>query len=56
MAAPSKPLVLITGITGRLGSALIERLGGDYRIAGLDVKAADDAVPVFACDLSQARA
>ena len=41
MAAPSKPLVLITGMAGRLGTALVERLRGDYRVAGFDVKASD---------------
>jgi nucleoside-diphosphate-sugar epimerase/uncharacterized membrane protein len=52
MAAPNKPLVLITGIAGRLGTALVERLGEGYRIAGFDIEAEDGPVEVYACDLS----
>jgi nucleoside-diphosphate-sugar epimerase/uncharacterized membrane protein len=43
---------LITGMAGRLGTALVERLRGEYRVAGFDVKASDGPVPIFACDLS----
>ncbi|MDF1726488.1 MAG: NAD-dependent epimerase/dehydratase family protein [Sulfitobacter sp.] len=43
-----KPLVVITGASGSIGSALAERLMGDYRVLGLDQEGADDAAP---CDM-----
>ncbi|MBV7409512.1 NAD-dependent epimerase/dehydratase family protein [Maritimibacter sp. DP1N21-5] len=36
-----KPLVVVTGAAGNLGSALIRRLSDRYRIAGLDLEASD---------------
>lgn len=44
--ATTKPIVLITGAAGRIGTALTEALKSDYHVIGLDIveaKAADDS-------------
>lgn len=46
-----KPLVVITGAAGSLGSALTQRLSGDYRVVGLDLEASED---IFAFDITDA--
>lgn len=52
MAQRRKPLVLITGAAGRIGSKLAEHLRADYRLVGLDRVTASDAMPIIGCDLS----
>lgn len=50
-----KPLVLITGASGLIGSRLARVLASEYRVVGLDVKPPDDAADDFAfveCDLT----
>jgi nucleoside-diphosphate-sugar epimerase len=49
-----KPLVLITGSSGLIGSRLIEALVGDFRVVGLDLKPPrDQLVDFIECDLTQ---
>src|SRR5688500_288289 len=52
MAPRRKPLVLITGASGRIGSKLIERLGADYRVAAFDVRPAE-GVDFYTADISK---
>lgn len=48
----ARPVVLITGAAGNLGRTLAGALAADYRIAGLDIAAADADYPIFAADFS----
>ena len=50
--ADTRPIVLITGATGNLGSSLGKALGRNYRIAGLDRKAQETHFPVFEADFT----
>lgn len=51
-----KPVVLVTGVSGLIGSAFVEDLAKDYRIVGLDVAKPDprveDSLDWFECDLT----
>ncbi|WP_281982804.1 vitamin K epoxide reductase family protein [Thalassorhabdomicrobium marinisediminis] len=47
---PQKPVVLITGASGNLGSALTQRLAETYRVIGLDREEGED---VFAFDITE---
>jgi nucleoside-diphosphate-sugar epimerase len=50
----SKPLVLITGSSGLIGSRLIEAVIGDFRVVGLDMKPPRDRLADFIeCDLTR---
>src|SRR5918999_2636000 len=53
-AVPSaaKPLVLITGAAGDIGSALAEALGDDYALVGLDRPGKTASVPLIPADLT----
>ena len=51
-AADTRPIVLITGATGKLGRSLGQALGRDYRIVGLDLKAEGADFPVFEADFT----
>src|SRR5687768_7267544 len=53
MPGRTKPLVLITGASGRIGVKLIDELSPHYRLVGLDLKAAKvGRTPILACDLT----
>jgi nucleoside-diphosphate-sugar epimerase/uncharacterized membrane protein len=52
MAQRRKPLVLITGASGRIGSKLIERLRAGYRIAAFDIRPAE-GVDFYNADISK---
>src|SRR5687767_2286551 len=52
MTAADKPLVLITGAAGDIGSALAEALARDYTIVGLDRPGKTAKLPLIAVDLS----
>jgi len=52
MAPRRKPLVLITGASGRIGSKLIERLRAHYRIAAFDIRPAE-GVDFYNADISK---
>ena len=45
MAGETKPLVLITGAAGEIGSALAEVLAHDYTLVGLDRAGKSESVP-----------
>jgi nucleoside-diphosphate-sugar epimerase/uncharacterized membrane protein len=47
-----KPLVIITGAAGEIGSALCKALRRDYFVAGLDLRPAKDADTGFTFDLT----
>ena len=47
-----RPIVLVTGATGNLGRSLVEALGRDYRMAGLDRNAEGADFPVFEADFT----
>lgn len=51
-----RPIVLITGASGNLGRAITAALAEDYRVVGLDRRAADVPIPTFATDFSNAAA
>ncbi len=50
-ASDAKPLVVITGAAGNIGSALSNRLSDRYRIVGLDL---EDSDGVYAADITDA--
>lgn len=52
MATRDKPVILITGGAGNLGSALCEALRDDYTLVGLDQKPSDKADASFTLDLT----
>jgi len=54
-SAPAKPVVLITGSSGLIGSRVSDRLAATYQVIGLDVKPPLDAGPgaFVECDLTQ---
>ena len=47
--ADAKPLVVITGASGLIGSRVARALDGDYRIVGLDIKPPDDDATPMEC-------
>jgi nucleoside-diphosphate-sugar epimerase/uncharacterized membrane protein len=52
MNANERPLVLITGAAGDVGSALSEALGADYRVVGLDRPGSRAGIPLIECDIA----
>jgi nucleoside-diphosphate-sugar epimerase len=52
MRTPDRPLVVITGAAGDIGSALADALGHDHTVVGLDQPGKKAAVPLFEADLS----
>jgi nucleoside-diphosphate-sugar epimerase len=46
-----KPIVLVTGAAGDVGSALIEALAPDYRVVDLDREGLQASIPLIAVDL-----
>ena len=52
MAGETKPLVLITGAAGEIGSALAEALAHDYTLVGLDRAGKSASVPIIPVDLT----
>jgi nucleoside-diphosphate-sugar epimerase len=48
----ARPLVLITGAAGDIGSALAQALSHDYRVVGLDQPGRQAAIPLIAADLT----
>src|SRR5918995_6187156 len=55
--ATTRPLVLVTGSTGYVGTALVQALATDYRVAGLDKKPPQGKPPAdtdfIECDLTR---
>jgi nucleoside-diphosphate-sugar epimerase len=52
MSDPAKPVVLITGVSGDVGEAVVSALGHDYSIIGMDQAGKRASVPIIACDLT----
>lgn len=55
MAARPKPIVLITGAAGNIGTALAVALASDYRVVGMDREGLEADFPLIAIDLTSAR-
>lgn len=55
MAAGPKPIVLITGGAGNIGTALAAALQADYRVVGMDREGLEADFPLVAIDLTSAR-
>lgn len=53
MAQRRKPLILMTGAGGRIGSRLIERLAADHRIVGLDLRPGAEMDGFYTCDIAK---
>lgn len=47
-----RPIIIITGVAGNVGTALAKRLSRDYRIVGLDVPGKDSDFELIPVDLS----
>lgn len=50
----SKPVVIITGVSGNIGEALSLTLKDQYRIIGLDIKPTSKTDKFYKCDLTSA--
>ncbi len=50
----SKPVVIITGISGNLGGGLCHALKDQYNVVGLDIKPSSGADKFYKCDLTSA--
>jgi len=50
--AAKKPVILITGAAGGIGTALVEALQRNYRVVGLDLEGKEAACELFGVDLS----
>lgn len=48
-----KPIVLITGAAGNIGTSLAEALAGEYRVVGLDRPGSKAEFPLIEADLSK---
>ena len=55
MAVGPKPIVLITGAAGNIGTALAVALQADYRVVGMDREGLKADFPIIAIDLTSAR-
>ncbi|MBW8785190.1 MAG: NAD(P)-dependent oxidoreductase [Novosphingobium sp.] len=53
MASATRPIVLITGVTGKVGGAVAKGLGDAYQIVGIDEHASHTAFPVIEADLTK---
>ncbi len=51
---PAKPVVLITGGAGNIGTALVRALNCDYTVVSLDMAASDEAAYSEKLDLTDA--
>ena len=52
--AAVKPIVLVTGATGDVGTAVANALGADYEVVGLDRAGTTGDVPIIEVDISSA--
>jgi nucleoside-diphosphate-sugar epimerase len=53
-ARSDRPVVLITGAAGAIGSALARALAPDYRVVGLDLETGDGPLEIVTVDLTSA--
>jgi nucleoside-diphosphate-sugar epimerase len=49
----SKPVVLITGVSGEVGEAIVSALGDGYAIVGMDQAGKKASVPIISIDLTE---
>ena len=56
LAAGDKPLVVVTGAAGKIGTALVKALGQQYRVVGMDVSKEGAACEVIETDLTSPEA
>lgn len=56
MTRREKPIILITGAAGNIGTALATALQPDYRVVGLDTDTDSDACDIVAVDLTDSAA
>ena len=54
--AGAKPVILITGAAGNLGSSIADVLADDYQIVGLDRDAGEAGFPIIEVDLTDGQA
>lgn len=55
MTTLEKPLVIVTGSSGLIGTRVIQKISGNYRVVGLDLKPSpetDDIAEFIECDLT----
>lgn len=52
LADDTKPIVLITGVSGEVGEAIVHALGDDYAVVGMDQAGKSAAVPIIPVDLT----
>jgi len=48
----TKPIILITGASGEIGSALCHKLKNEYTVVGVDIRPCDAASESYDCDLT----
>lgn len=53
MAVKEKPVVLITGAAGNIGTRLAETLSGDYRVMGIDLPGSCQGKDMYGCDITE---
>ena len=53
MAHEDKPVILITGVAGEVGEAIVAALGDVYSIVGMDQEGKKASVPIIPIDLTQ---
>jgi nucleoside-diphosphate-sugar epimerase/uncharacterized membrane protein len=50
--SPARPVVLVTGLGGRIGSALAEALGEAYTLVGFELRCAEDSAHCIEADIT----
>lgn len=53
MSDAAKPLVLITGVSGDVGEAIVAALRGDYDLVGMDEAGKHASIPIIPVDLTE---
>jgi nucleoside-diphosphate-sugar epimerase len=51
-ASTAKPIVLVTGLGGRIGTAIAKALGDSYTLVGFELRCDDDAPNCIAADIT----
>ena len=52
MADQDKPVILITGVSGEVGEAIVQALGDAYAVVGMDQAGKTTSVPIIPVDLT----
>lgn len=53
MTNETRPIVLITGVSGEVGDAIVHALGDRYTVIGMDQKGKSASVPIIPVDLTK---